>query len=79
MGRKIEETMLYIAAEYGRSLNLKILTAQYLVTKKNSPCYTFWKQSGLKHNEETDSFIWNLENPYPQPDCITIKNQGDIV
>ena len=35
MGRKIEEVMLHIVSEYGRSLNVKRLTAYYLMTKKN--------------------------------------------
>ncbi|MEK9627499.1 MAG: HAD-IIIC family phosphatase [Nitrospinota bacterium] len=76
MGRKIEELMLHTAYEYGRSLNLKTLSANYLKTKKNNPCLTFLKQSGLEHNEKTDTFKWNLETPYPQPECITVSN-GD--
>jgi FkbH-like protein len=75
MGRKVEETMLHIASEHGRSLNLKTLTACYLPTKKNHPCYTFWKQSGFDHDEKTNTFMWNLEHPYPQPDCIEIISQ----
>jgi predicted enzyme involved in methoxymalonyl-ACP biosynthesis len=70
MGRKVEETMLHIASEYGRSLNLERLTACYLPTKKNRPCYTFWKQSGFEHDEKTDTFMWNLKRPYPRPNCI---------
>jgi FkbH-like protein len=76
MGRKVEETMLHIASEYGRSLNLKTLTACYLPTEKNHPCYTFWKQSSFEHDEKTDTFMWNLEHPYPRPDCIEIISQG---
>ena len=75
MGRKIEELMLHIVSEYGRSLNLKILTACYLATEKNYPCYTFWKQSGFEHEEKTDTFMWNLEEQYPQPACIKIVNR----
>jgi FkbH-like protein len=74
MGRKVEETMLNVAYEYGRVKKLKTLTASYLKTNKNQPCYTFWKQSGFEHDEKTDTFIWNIEDPYPQPDCITIAN-----
>jgi FkbH-like protein len=77
MGRKIEETMLYIASEYGRSLNLKTLTACYLPTKRNHHCYTFWKQSGFEHDEKTDTFMWNLKHPYPRPNCIEIISQED--
>jgi FkbH-like protein len=76
MGRKIEEMMLHIVSEYGRALNLNILTACYLATEKNYPCYTFWKQSGFEHDEKTHTFMWNLEEPYPQPDCIKIVNRG---
>ena len=75
--RKIEETMLYIASEYGRSLNLKTLTACYLPTKRNHHCYTFWKQSGFEHDEKTDTFMWNLKHPYPRPNCIEIISQED--
>ena len=76
MGRKIEETMLHIVSEYGRELNLKKLTAYYLMTKKNRPCYLFWEQSGFKHDDKTDTFTWDLRNPYPLPDCIKILSSG---
>jgi FkbH-like protein len=77
MGRKVEEMMLYIASEYGRSLKLKMLSACYLETKKNHPCYAFWKKSGFEHDEKTDTFMWSLDRPYPQPDCIQIVSQGN--
>lgn len=76
MGRKVEEIMLHIATEYGRSLKLKMLTACYLPTEKNHPCYAFWKKSGFEHDEKTDTFMWNLDKPYPQPNCIQIVNRG---
>jgi FkbH-like protein len=76
MGRKVEEMMLHIASEYGRSLKLRMLTACYLATEKNHPCYAFWKKSGFEHDEKTDTFMWGLDKPYPQPDCIQIVNRG---
>jgi FkbH-like protein len=76
MGRKVEEMMLHIVSEYGRSLKLKMLTACYLVTEKNHPCYAFWKKSGFEHDEKTDTFMWSLDKPYPQPGCIQIVNRG---
>ena len=76
MGRKVEEMMLHIVSEYGRSLKLKMLTACYLATEKNHPCYAFWKKSGFEHDEKTDTFMWSLDKPYPQPDCIQIVNRG---
>ena len=77
MGRKIEEIMLYIVSEYGRTLNSKKVTASYLMTKKNNPCYIFWKQSGFKHDKNTDTFTWNLEKQYPQPEGIKISSNSD--
>ena len=76
MGRKVEEIMLHTVYQYGRSLKIKTLTACYLKTIKNNPCYIFWKQSGFEHNEKNDTFKWNMEIPYPQPDCITLVKQG---
>ena len=75
MGRKIEETMLHVAYEFGRVLNLETLAACYLKTKKNCPCYTFWKNSGFNHDDKTNTFIWKIEDLYPQPECINIINQ----
>ena len=77
MGRKIEEIMLYIVSEYGRKRSLKKVTASYLMTKKNNPCYIFWKQSGFKHDKNTDTFTWNLEKQYPQPEGIKISSNSD--
>ena len=76
MGRKVEEIMLHTVYQYGCSLKIKTLTACYLKTIKNNPCYIFWKQSGFEHNEKNDTFKWNMEIPYPQPDCITLVKQG---
>lgn len=76
MGRKVEEIMLHTVYQYGRSLKIKTLTACYLKTIKNNPCYIFWKQSGFEHNEKNDTFKWNMEITYPQPDCITLVKQG---
>jgi len=78
MGRKIEETMLHIACEYGRALNLKTLTARYFKTKKNKPCRIFWEQSGFEHEPKTDTFTWNLDILYPQPDCISIEKRKNL-
>jgi FkbH-like protein len=77
MGRKIEEIMLYVVSEYGRTRSLKKVTASYLMTKKNNPCYIFWKQSGFKHDKNTDTFTWNLEKQYPQPEGIKISISKD--
>ena len=75
MGRKIEETMLHVVYEFGLVLNLETITACYLKTKKNYPCYTFLKNSGFKHDYKTNTFFWKIEDLYPQPECITIINQ----
>ena len=72
MGRKIEEFMIHVMGEYARSINLKRLTAHYLPTPKNMPCYKFWKCSGFIHNKDDDTFTFELNKPYPKPEHIEL-------
>ena len=46
-----------------------------LMKEKHHPCYIFLKESGFEHDEKTDTFMWDLEDSYPKPDCIKIVNQ----
>jgi len=77
MGRKIEETMLYIVIKYARSIRLKELHARYVPTSKNKPCLDFWMSSGFSYEEQNNSFSWNLFNEYTLPDCLEIVNEED--
>jgi len=72
MGRKVEESMLATAVDYGRSLALKEITAGYIPTPKNEPCLTFFRNSGF---EETTMhvFRWPLSRPYPLPEYVELS------
>jgi FkbH-like protein len=74
MGRRIENAMISLGAEYGRSRGLKRLRAEYLKTEKNKPCLDFFQQSGLRHAAD-DSFTWDLSEPYPLPHHLQVQNE----
>lgn len=75
MGRKIEETMLYIIIKYAQSIGLNRIYAKYIPTPKNKPCLDFWKRSGFIRNEREQSFMWEVKNKYILPDCIQIDGE----
>ena len=72
IGRKVEETMLYTAIRYARSLGLENVKAEYIPTPKNKPCLDFWKKSGFHLNENGSSFTWDLKNAYVLPHQIEV-------
>ena len=71
MGRKVEETMLYVAIQYAQTLGLREIKAKYIPTSKNLPCLSFFKTSGFTNVEEY-VFIWPGEKYFPKPMYITI-------
>jgi len=73
MGRKIEETMLYIIMTYAQSIGLDEIQAKYIRTTKNKPCLEFFKSSGFLYNEENNCFTYKLKNEYNLPVCIQIE------
>jgi FkbH-like protein len=75
MGRKIEETMLHIAARYAQLLELEQIYARYIPTSKNAPCLEFLEKSGFVYDEETRTFRWDLHQIYPCPDCVELQEK----
>ncbi len=67
IGRKVEETMLFTAIQYARSLGLKYVKAEYIPTPKNKPCLDFWKNSGFQLDDNSSSFTWDLKKEYEMP------------
>lgn len=78
MGRKVEETMLYAATGYARSIGLDEICAKHIPTSKNKPCLEFWKSSGFVYNQEDKIFTWIVKNKYALPDCIKIDGEGSL-
>ncbi|NLH47131.1 MAG: HAD-IIIC family phosphatase [Myxococcales bacterium] len=72
MGRKIEEVMLHVLADYGRKIGRQRLVAEYRETAKNKPCLEFFRQrSGFA--AETDAvFVFPLAGEYPLPPGIEL-------
>ena len=73
MGRKVEETMLAVAIQYLQSRGVTDIVACYQPTKNDAPILEFWKRSGLRRDETTDTFHWNPDRSYPVPPQITLE------
>jgi FkbH-like protein len=73
MGRKIEETMIYIVATYAKSLALEEVCAKYIPTSRNRPCLEFWLKSGFEFDTANNAFKWNLSRPFVCPSCINLE------
>ncbi|MGR3173273.1 MAG: HAD-IIIC family phosphatase [Candidatus Scalindua sp.] len=72
MGRKLEETMICAAINYGQSVGVEEIYAEYIPTPRNSPCLDFLESSGFKYDAEKNHFIWYAKDEYTLPDCIQI-------
>jgi FkbH-like protein len=72
MGRRMEETMLHVAAEHGRAIGTREILATYLPTARNRPCLEFWQdRSGFLADGAT--FRWSLASPYPLPPQVSLE------
>ncbi|MBF5042607.1 HAD-IIIC family phosphatase [Aggregicoccus sp. 17bor-14] len=71
MGRKVEETMAALVVAYARTQGLSEVVADFLPTKKNKPCLTFWEGSGF--TREGERFRWDASAPYPVPGFIQLE------
>ncbi len=78
MGRRIEEAMLSVSAEYGRARGLKRLSARYIETPKNKPCFSFFERSGFAASGAGD-FSWDLAAAYPAPAHVQIVAEASCL
>jgi FkbH-like protein len=73
MGRRMEESMLHVAAEHGRMIGAREMIAEYLPTDRNAPCLEFWRaRSGFAAEEGGRAFVWNLAAAYPLPPAVSL-------
>lgn len=71
MGRKVEETMLYVAAERACAHKKERVIAPYRPTPKNKPCYTFFEKVWKAQKGGEDIvFILDLTSEVILPDSI---------
>jgi len=72
MGRKVEESMLFVALNYAKSAGLKEVKAVYYPTEKNRPCLEFWQRSGFAFDEKTNVFTWDMNRAFDKPAQVEI-------
>ncbi len=73
IGRRVEETLIWTAADYAIKQGLLKIYAKHIPTPKNMPCLEFFKKSGFLFNQDSDAFVWELKQPYPYPQSVQIE------
>jgi FkbH-like protein len=73
MGRRVEETMVYLAVDAARKQSLTKVVADLIPTPKNKPCLEFWQRSGF-HCEGDTRFTWDTREEYRQPQFISLEH-----
>ncbi len=72
MGRRVEETMIHVAATMAAELGATTLIAELVPTAKNMPCRRFF-ESGVMAKVGDERFELELDVAPPAPDGITIE------
>ena len=75
MGRKVEETMVYLAVQAARAGGARRVVARAVPSERNGPCLEFWRGSGFTEIEP-HFFAWSASEPYPLPECIRVEWSG---
>lgn len=73
LGRSVEESMIYASYNYALNNNAKEIHFPFIKTEKNNPCFLFFKQSGLKFEEDSNIFIWDMKKRYEANKSIHIE------
>ncbi len=71
MGRRVEETMLFLAESYARSRGATEIVAQFVPTPRNRPCLEFLERSGMERAGD-NLFVRRLGSEPRLPDCVTL-------
>ena len=74
MGRRIEETMLHVAIQHARKLNLNAVHIEYLATTKNKPCFGLLAKIMPTSGRSDHHFTWDLDTVFHLPEFITIHH-----
>ena len=73
MGRKIEDAMLGTVLNYGQTIGLNEVYANYVPSDKNKPCLEFLKKSGFNSKKDNNTFVWQLGRLFSVPDVVQIE------
>jgi len=71
MGRKVEQAMIYLAAQELQQLGVTEMHAQYIPTERNRPTLEVLQNIGLEERRE-HLFVFDCTSPFPKPDAIEI-------
>lgn len=72
MGRRVEETMLYLAESFARERGAAELLAELIPTERNRPCLEFFEKSGMSRVSEF-LFSRRLDSEPRPPDCVLLS------
>jgi FkbH-like protein len=74
MGRRIEETILYTLAVISMRAGAAKLTARYIETPRNKPCFRFFRNSCMQCDELIEEWLFRLDLKEPPafPDHVTL-------
>lgn len=71
MGRRVEETMLFLAESFARERGAKALLAEYITTARNRPCLEFFERSRMARRGD-NLFVRPLDDEPVLPECVTL-------
>ncbi len=71
MGRRVEETLLWLACERARDRAKARVVAPFFPTAKNKPARTFFEGSGFVFDEKASGFVHDAR--YPKPAAIQVE------
>lgn len=72
-GRLIEETMIHVASDWARGKGCQLLTARYLETPKNKPCFEFFSVRSGFTPEPNGVFTVDTTQAIPMPESVTLE------
>ncbi len=72
MGRKVEETLLYLATEELARLGARSVDIHYLQTARNRPTLEVLQKAGLRA-VTPEHFVIDMTDGFKQPDTVTIE------
>jgi FkbH-like protein len=80
IGRKVEETLLAYIIGKAKKEKAKLLTGEFIPTKKNIPGKDFYKNNNfsfLRKEGEKEFWAYDLKKGYVQPKFIKVIESGD--
>lgn len=75
IGRRVEEVFLSYIIKRAKKEKAKILSGEFITTKKNAPAKNFYKDNAftlVKKAENSELWEYNLKRPYKTPEFIRV-------